>query len=253
MILIKSYSKVILSEARLIQFHNDSYPLQNASARFVKTKLDKPLQTLLSVPLVDLEYNEQDIYTKISRKGEPSIYKTVPLSDPYSYTIRDKVLFDISKRIEIATKLNLTSRHGSSLFSTTNYGLGGSIVSHIDPHGYEKGVPILNDDLRRFSMSGDYLATFMGWFEHTLAGGHTAFIAKHFEGKLVPNKGSAAFWINLSPSHEKEGRSIHGGCPVLLGSKWIINKWIYSWDQWKEWPCGVIEQASFSPFQGMSS
>ena len=29
----------------------------------------------------------------------------------------------------------------------------------------------------------------------------------------------------------------HGGCPVLVGSKWITNKWVGYKEQWHAWPC----------------
>jgi len=33
-------------------------------------------------------------------------------------------------------------------------------------------------------------------------------------------QGGAAFWYNLLPSGESDKRTLHAGCPVLLGSKW---------------------------------
>ena len=92
----------------------------------------------------------------------------------------------------------------------------------------------------------------MGWHQDTQAGGHTAFVYNQFEGTVEPNKGSAAFWINLFSCHTMDRRSRHGGCPVLKGSKWILNKWIYSWDQWKNWPCYLEPGISIHPFKGMS-
>ena len=32
---------------------------------------------------------------------------------------------------------------------------------------------------------------------------------------------------------------MHGGCPVLVGSKWITNKWIHSHDQFLKYPCSL--------------
>lgn len=33
-------------------------------------------------------------------------------------------------------------------------------------------------------------------------------------------QGGAAFWFNLRPSGATDPRTLHGGCPVLVGSKW---------------------------------
>ena len=32
----------------------------------------------------------------------------------------------------------------------------------------------------------------------------------------------------------------HGGCPVVMGSKWILNKWIQSYNQWDTLPCRSV-------------
>jgi len=37
--------------------------------------------------------------------------------------------------------------------------------------------------------------------------------------------------MDLKSSGKREMAGTHGGCPVLIGSKWILNKWIYSFDQ----------------------
>ena len=64
------------------------------------------------------------------------------------------------------------------------------VVSHLDPWGYEKGVDLVED--RYFlTRTGDAIATFMGWFQETEAGGNTAFTAPGYEGTVQPTKGSA--------------------------------------------------------------
>jgi prolyl 4-hydroxylase len=35
-----------------------------------------------------------------------------------------------------------------------------------------------------------------------------------------PKKGSAVFWHNLHATGERDYRTLHAGCPVLLGNKW---------------------------------
>ena len=125
------------------------------------------------------------------------------------------------------------------------------VVSHLDPWGYEQGVDLV-EDRHILSRTGDYIATFMGWLENVEGGGATAFDYENFEGILAPRKGSAAFWFNLSYCHRKDVRSSHGGCPVLKGSKWILNKWIYSFDQWKTWPCQLEQYLAIRPFARIS-
>ncbi len=61
--------------------------------------------------------------------------------------------------------------------------------------------------------------------------------------------------VIIIPTHNKYivaslQASTHGGCPVLVGSKWILNKWIYSFDQWKTYPCLLDRMAFTPPFSG---
>jgi hypothetical protein len=34
-------------------------------------------------------------------------------------------------------------------------------------------------------------------------------------------------------------RTRHSGCPVLVGNKWVLNKWIYERGQEFRRPCGL--------------
>jgi prolyl 4-hydroxylase len=39
--------------------------------------------------------------------------------------------------------------------------------------------------------------------------------------RVQPKKGSAIFWYNLHQSGHGNPNTLHSGCPVLLGSKWV--------------------------------
>lgn len=54
----------------------------------------------------------------------------------------------------------------------------------------------------------------------------------------VPSiKGTALFWHNLKHTGSDEIRMKHAGCPVLIGTKTVINKWIHSFEQEFRRPC----------------
>jgi hypothetical protein len=62
-----------------------------------------------------------------------------------------------------------------------------------------------------------------------------------------PNRGSVAFWWSLDRKGHRLQETLHGGCPILKGSKWIFNKWVHYFDQWKKFPCGLRTESTFDP------
>ena len=130
----------------------------------------------------------------------------------------------------------------------THYGLGGLCETHIDPYGYLEGASLHEDPMmQRLKQTGDMFATLMGYLNHVEAGGATAFCHLGQEETLQPSKGSVAFWWSLDTKGHRLPGSLHGGCPVLHGSKWIFNKWVYYFDQWKKFPCSTQIEGSFEP------
>lgn len=123
-------------------------------------------------------------------------------------------------------------------FQTTNYGLAGLCEPHTDPGGYVQAGSTMPEEKHKIHrVLGDMVATIMAWLNPVQAGGKTAFIYPGSETLIEPQKGTVAFWINTDAKTEIEEKSTHAGCPVLMGTKWILNKWLYSFDQWKTYPC----------------
>ena len=99
-------------------------------------------------------------------------------------------------------------------------------------------------------MSGDMFGTVMGWIHDEPVGGATAFIYPYQEVTVWPRKGSAAFWFSLKKRGHRDLRTIHGGCPVIKGTKWILNKWVYYFDQMNRFPCSKNMEDYVEPFSG---
>jgi prolyl 4-hydroxylase len=57
--------------------------------------------------------------------------------------------------------------------------------------------------------------------------------------RIRPIKNAAVFWYNLFDDETGNSLSLHSGCPVLLGSKWLANMWISARGQEFNKPCGL--------------
>jgi prolyl 4-hydroxylase len=99
----------------------------------------------------------------------------------------------------------------------SNYGIAGHYEPHFD---WGRRYPNKPDGMR--------LATFMLYLSDVGLGGNTVF--PHLGVAVSPSKRDAIFWHNLhSDAVRPEGNvnTLHAGCPVFAGSKWVANKWVH--------------------------
>ncbi|KAI8119596.1 Prolyl 4-hydroxylase subunit alpha-2 [Lucilia cuprina] len=123
------------------------------------------------------------------------------------------VLSVIDRRIEDMTNLNMKY---SEDHQVANYGIGG----HYGPHRDYFSLLHLTD---------------------VEQGGGTAF--PYMKQHLLPKKGSAAFWYNLHASGVRDKRTLHGACPIVVGSKWVLNRWIREHGQSDRRPCPLVNDS----------
>ena len=45
--------------------------------------------------------------------------------------------------------------------------------------------------------------------------------------KYRPRRGDALLFYSLTPDGSIDPRSLHGGCPVVRGEKYVATKWIH--------------------------
>ncbi|XP_040034790.2 prolyl 4-hydroxylase subunit alpha-1b isoform X2 [Gasterosteus aculeatus] len=142
----------------------------------------------------------------------------------------DPLIDRINQRIEDLTGLEMDT---AEELQVANYGVGGQYEPHFD-FG-RKDEPDAFKELG----TGNRIATWLFYMSDVAAGGATVF--PDIGASVWPQKGTAVFWYNLFPSGEGDYSTRHAACPVLVGNKWVSNKWIH--ERGQEWrrPCALNE------------
>uniref|UniRef100_A0A1A7YHK3 procollagen-proline 4-dioxygenase n=2 Tax=Iconisemion striatum TaxID=60296 RepID=A0A1A7YHK3_9TELE len=140
------------------------------------------------------------------------------------------VVEKINQRIEDITGLDVSTAED---LQVANYGVGGQYEPHFD-FG-RKDEPDAFEELG----TGNRIATWLLYMSDVQAGGTTVFT--DIGASVKPKKGTAVFWYNLYRSGEGDYQTRHAACPVLLGNKWVSNKWIHERGQEFRRRCGLRE------------
>ncbi|XP_013880673.1 prolyl 4-hydroxylase subunit alpha-3 [Austrofundulus limnaeus] len=135
----------------------------------------------------------------------------------------------LDQRISLITGLNVKHPSGEYL-QVVNYGIGGHYEPHFD-HATSPSSPVFK------LKTGNRVATFMIYLSPVEAGGSTAFIYANFSVPVVEK--AAIFWWNLHRNGQGDEDTLHAGCPVLIGDKWVANKWIHEYGQEFERRCSL--------------
>ncbi|EFO21561.2 prolyl 4-hydroxylase 2 [Loa loa] len=139
-----------------------------------------------------------------------------------------EIVHRINRRIDLMTNLE---QETSEELQVGNYGIGG----HYDPHfDFAR-----REEVNAFQSlnTGNRLATLLFYMTQPESGGATVFT--EVKTTVMPSKNDALFWYNLLRSGEGDLRTRHAACPVLIGSKWVSNKWIHERGQEFRRPCGL--------------
>ena len=68
--------------------------------------------------LKDIVFHEEEVFDSVS--NDPMDYKMRDLTDPDSYSIQHQVMYELSKKLELATNLNVTDRFATSAYQVHN-------------------------------------------------------------------------------------------------------------------------------------
>ncbi|XP_070553569.1 prolyl 4-hydroxylase subunit alpha-2-like [Ptychodera flava] len=138
----------------------------------------------------------------------------------------DTIIPKLTKRLELVTGL---SADDAEPYQVLNYGIGGHYKPHLDADSYSTSRAV-----------NERVATLLIYLSDVEYGGGTVFV-KHGV-RANPKKGDAAFWYNMNKSGQIDFSMEHGACPVLLGEKWIINKWFNYNGQISHRKCGLSSE-----------
>ncbi|XP_017058805.1 prolyl 4-hydroxylase subunit alpha-1 [Drosophila ficusphila] len=138
------------------------------------------------------------------------------------------VMKSISRIIQFVSGFDMA---GSEFMQVANYGVGGQYEPH--PDYFEVNLPK--------DFKGDRISTSMFYLSEVEQGGFTVFTKLNVF--LPPVKGAMVMWHNLHRSLDVDARTLHAGCPVIVGSKRIGNIWMHSGYQEFRRPCNLTSDS----------
>ncbi|XP_036379788.1 prolyl 4-hydroxylase subunit alpha-2 [Megalops cyprinoides] len=139
----------------------------------------------------------------------------------------DPVVSHVNKRIADVTGLDMQM---AEELQVANYGIGGQYEPHYDSK-------LANNS--ELEAVGGRIATTLIYMSDVNMGGATVFPT--IGAALQPKKGSAVVWYNLLQNGQEDQRTLHAACPVLVGNKWVSNKWIRARGQEFRRRCALSE------------
>uniref|UniRef100_A0A182VPQ0 procollagen-proline 4-dioxygenase n=1 Tax=Anopheles minimus TaxID=112268 RepID=A0A182VPQ0_9DIPT len=188
---------------------------------------DKEIAMVLDIakPLLQRSMVGDDVSKKIS--------KTRTSNNGWLDDVMHPIVRRITRRTEDMTDLAMSA---AEQLQVGNYGVGGHYLPH---HDY--AVPEEGKEAYPAVGKGNRIATVMYYLSDVAIGGATVF--PELGVSVFPRKGSAIFWYNLHANGTIDSRTLHGACPVFVGSKWVANKWIHEYGQEFRRPCQVDQNA----------
>ena len=146
--------------------------------------------------------------------------------------IRDRDVNGISIMEKTIGAIMRSNMETAGRLKVMKYGIGGYFDNHFDSGSYYEG-----NDAPSYNSPAVRIVTWINYLNDVEAGGLTVF--PELNVSVIPKKSSAIFWFNLFKSGKNDEMTIHCGCPVLLGTKWIATKWINIEGQELTKPCAI--------------
>jgi prolyl 4-hydroxylase len=100
-----------------------------------------------------------------------------------------------------------------------HYPVGGEYTAHFDYFPPEEA-----GSAAHLARGGQRVSTLVMYLNDVEEGGETSFPSIHLS--ITPKKGAAAYFEYGNSLGQVDPLSLHAGCPVLAGEKWIATKWM---------------------------
>lgn len=117
----------------------------------------------------------------------------------------------------VANLTQLPVSHQEEL-QVVRYPSGGYYNAHFDASFHPDVIPVMNKGC------GPRLYTVLIYLNDDFEGGETDF--PEIGVTIKPKKGKAILFQNIDECQDLIPESMHAGCPVTKGTKWIANKWV---------------------------
>jgi prolyl 4-hydroxylase len=92
------------------------------------------------------------------------------------------------------------------------------------PAHYDFLQPSNTANRQSIARSGQRVSTLIAYLNDVEEGGETAF--PRADWTVFPKRGSAVYFEYCNRRGQVDRRTLHAGCPVLRGEKWIATKWM---------------------------
>ncbi|BFY98063.1 hypothetical protein BsWGS_01103 [Bradybaena similaris] len=206
---------------------------------FFEVISDQEIDTFIDIAKTNLRRGTVEI------EGSSSVdnVRTSDLSFLDDY--ESPILGRLSWRVAALTGLNAAPHEcgkdfNAEPFQVVNYGMGGHYSLH---HDFFYGDSLTNNaEHVFFKYGGNRMATFLMYLTDVEQGGSTIF--SKVDLAVRPVKKMALFWYSYKPSGEQDMDTLHAACPVVVGHKWVSNKWMWQYGNTFTRRCGLTPEAT---------
>lgn len=164
----------------------------------------------LSAPKLDKSRTVDDA------SGKAELHKDRTSSGTFFKINETPFIASIDRRVSELMQIPVINGEGLQIL---HYSKGGEYKPHYDYFPPEKPGSKIH-----IARGGQRVATMVLYLNNVEEGGETIF--PEINLKVSPLQGSALYFAYNNSKNQVDPLTLHGGCPVLRGEKWIATKWM---------------------------